>query len=156
MRCLSLRDGTLPKRLPPTVETKGKFCLAEKVPGLSERGRLRSAQESPQRLPPSCPSAGICVLFAFGQVCGGDSLPEVLCLPEPPLFLSVSSDGCKLVHKSCNSFSSCSAEFPRRFSGLLPIAWLLRFLVNCVALLSSSIRPRIDFEAVVLAFARRP
>lgn len=54
-----------------------------------------------------------------------------------PLPVSVSSDGCKLVHKSCNSFSSCSTEFPQRFSGLLPIAWLLRFLVNCVALCSA-------------------
>lgn len=51
--------------------------------------------------------------------------------------LSPSSDGCKLVHKSCNSFSSCSTEFPQRFSGLLPVAWLLRFLVNCAALCSA-------------------
>lgn len=53
------------------------------------------------------------------------------CLSHP------SCDGCKLVHKSCNSFSSCSAEFPPRFSGLLPVAWLRRCLVNCTALCSA-------------------
>lgn len=42
-----------------------------------------------------------------------------------------------MVHKSRNSFSSCSAGFPWRFSGLLPVAWLLRFLVNCLALCSA-------------------
>lgn len=52
-------------------------------------------------------------------------------LPHP------SFDGCKLVHKSCNSFSSCSAGFPPRFSGLLPVAWLRRCLVNCAALCSA-------------------
>lgn len=57
----------------------------------------------------------------------------LLCCPASPAL----PPGCKLVHKSRNSFSSCSAGFPWRFSGLLPVAWLLRFLVNCLALCSA-------------------
>lgn len=60
-----------------------------------------------------------------------------MALRAPPCRSHPAFDGCKLVHKSCNSFSSCSAEFPPRFSGLLPVAWLRRFLVNCTALCSA-------------------
>lgn len=68
----------------------------------------------------------------FNKCTGGGSLCVSGCdSPSCP-----SPDGCKLVHKSCNSFSSRSAGFPWRFSGLLPVAWLLRFLVNCLALCS--------------------
>lgn len=69
----------------------------------------------PQKLMPICPSAEtVC------PHCPSTSLLEVTVpwLSGPGFW----SRRCKLAHKSCNSFSSCSTEFPRRFSGLLPVA----------------------------------